>query len=161
MLPEVQEYVSRIDDLRRQVKETVEGLDAQGLSWTPLGRDTNSLAVLMTHMAWTERFWTCQVIGGRDIGRNRDAEFIARAAGPAELEALQDQAGQDTREALAPLTLAQLREPRTATGRTLTVQGCLLYLIEHLAGHLGHMQLTRQMYDQKITGSQPERVRAR
>ena len=161
MIPEVQDFVDRIDDLRRQVKETIQGLDEQGLNWTPLAQDTNSVAVLMTHIAWTERFWTRQVIAGRDIGRNRDAEFIARAASPAELEELLDQAGQDTREALDPLTLEQLREQRTAIGRTFTVQGCLLYLLEHLACHLGHMQLTRQMYDQKITGPQPERARVR
>ena len=34
------------------------------------------------HLSWSNRYYLEQVIGGRDIGRNRDAEFTARDGFP-------------------------------------------------------------------------------
>ena len=143
----VQEYVDRLEGIWKQVRETVQGLDQADLNWTPLPQDTNSLAVLVIHLRATERFWMRQVIRGQDVHRDRAAEFASSAVTPSDLEAILNEAGQDAREVLSTVTVEQLLEERVVWGQTRTVQGCILYLIEHMADHLGHMQLTKQLYE--------------
>ena len=158
MVPEVQEFADRFDEIRRQAREAIRNLDERGLNSTPLSQDTSSLAVLVHHMAGVERFWLRQIIGGIDIGRQRSNEFIAKAARVAELEKLLDEAGRTTREVLSDLKADQLHEIRDARGQPRTVQWCMLAAMDHLSGHVGHLQLTRQMYDGTVTGPQPERA---
>ena len=160
MVPEVQEFADRFDEIRRQAREAIRNLDERGLNSTPLSQDTSSLAVLVHHMAGVERFWLRQIIGGIDIGRQRSNEFIAKAARVAELEKLLDEAGRTTREVLSDLKADQLHEIRDARGEPRTVQWCMLAAMDHLSGHVGHLQLTRQMYDGTVTGPQPERAQA-
>ena len=114
MVPEVQEFADRFDEIRRQAREAIRNLDERGLNSTPLSQDTSSLAVLVYHMAGVERFWLRQIIGGIDIGRQRSDEFIAKAARVAELEKLLDEAGRTTREVLSDLKAEQLHETRDA-----------------------------------------------
>jgi uncharacterized damage-inducible protein DinB len=158
MVPEVQEFADRLDQIRRQARDAIQNLDERGLNSTPLDEDTSSPAVLVHHMAGVEGFWLRQIIGGVDVGRHRPSEFNAWAATVADLERLLDEAGRSTREVLTSLTAEQIRETRDARGERRSVQWCLLYLIDHLSGHVGHLQLTRQLYDRTVTGPQPERA---
>ena len=158
MVSEVQEFADRFDEIRRQAKDAIQNLDERGLNSTPLDQDTSSPAVLVNHMAAVERFWLCQIIGGVDIGRPRPDEFMAKAETVGDLEQLMDEAGRTTREVLSDMTTEQLHETRDARGEPRSVQWCLLLAIDHLSGHVGHLQLTRQMYDRTVTGPQPERA---
>jgi uncharacterized damage-inducible protein DinB len=160
MVPEVQEFADRLDEIRRQAREAIQGLDGRGLNAAPLDEDTSSPAVLVHHMAGVERFWLRQIIGGVDIGRSRPDEFVAKAATVADLEGLLEEAGRTTREVLSELVAEQLHETRDARGEQRSIQWCLLGMMDHLSGHVGHLQLTRQMYDKVVTGPQPERRRA-
>lgn len=153
MDPQLQEYANRLGEIRKQASEAIQGLDQVALNWTPLGQDTSSVAVLVHHMAGVERYWTCQIVGGQEIGRNRPAEFAARVSSPHELEPLLERAARDTEQTLAPLTARQLLEVRDARGTPRTIQWCLLYAIEHLASHLGHLQLTRQLAEAQSTSA--------
>ena len=159
MVPEVLEFADRLDEIRRQAREAIKGLDERGLNSAPLDEDTSTPAVLVHHMAGTEGFWLRQVIGGEDIGRSRPDEFVARAATVADLERLLDEAGRTTRHVLSELTAEQLHETRDARGEPRSIQWCLLSVMDHLSGQVGHLQLTRQMYDRVVTGPQPERTR--
>lgn len=158
MVPEVQEFADRLDEIRRQAREAIQDLDQRGLNAAPLDQDTSSPAVLVHHMAGVERFWLRQIIGGVDIGRSRPTEFAATAATVADLEALLDEAGRTTRKVLSELSAAQLQDTRDARGEPRSVQWCLLSMMDHLSGHVGHLQLTRQLYDRRITGPFPERA---
>ena len=157
MVPAVQEFADRLDEIRRQAREAIQGLDERGLNSAPLDEDTSSPAVLVHHMVGTEGFWLRQIIGGMDIGRSRPDEFVARAATVADLEGLLGEAGRTTRQVLSELTAEQLHETRDARGEPRSIQWCLLSMMDHLSGHVGHLQLTRQMYDKVVTGPQPER----
>ena len=161
MVPEVLEFADRLDEIRRQTRDAIQDLDERGLNSPPLDQDTSSPAVLVHHMAGVERFWLRQIIGGVDIGRHRPDEFIAKAATVADLENLLDKAGRTTREVLSDLTAKDLHETRDARGEPRSVQWCLLAAMDHLSGHVGHLQLTRQMYDRRVTGPQPERAQRR
>jgi hypothetical protein len=47
---------------------------------------------------------------------------------------------------LSSLTEPQLAESRKFRDRTVTVRWGILHVIEHFATHIGHMQLTRQLW---------------
>jgi hypothetical protein len=147
MDPQVQEYVDRIESLHRQMEEVFQGLDSAALNWKPLKQGANSMAVLAHHAAGSERYWVCQVVGGQDIQRDRDAEFVTQASTPAHLKAALDRAAQDVRRTLAGYTAPDLRAQHDVRGAPRSAHWCLAQVIEHLAMHAGHMQLTRQLYE--------------
>ena len=153
MDPLIREYAARLDIIRTQAREAVRGLDADALNWTPTAEETNSAAALVHHMWGLERFFIRQVVGGRDIGRDRDAEFAAQAATAEELVRLLDEAQRDTEATLEALSDAQLAEHRDHRGNAWTVQGLLLYAASHLSEHLGHLELTCQLYRDRAKGA--------
>ena len=147
MLPHVQEFADRLEAVRKQAREAIQGLDAEALNWHPLAQDTNSLAALVHHACGAERFWLVHAVGGQPSQRVPETELAFRATNLAELETLLDETSQATGEVLASLTPEQLREQRQAGSRTQSVHGWMLSNLTHLTTHLGHMQLTRQLYE--------------
>jgi uncharacterized damage-inducible protein DinB len=160
VLSELDNYLHRIEDLRRQVRELIADLPAEALNWRPInapplgggaeegdeGHVTNSLAVLAAHIAGAEHFWIAEVVGGHPPTRDRDAEFATRATDAAELVRLLDKAGAETREVLSALRESDLASTREAMGRTVPVRWGILHVIDHTALHLGHIQLTYQLW---------------
>ncbi len=152
MLSELENYRQRLDHLRSQVRELVSGLPAEALNWRPLPTEgqedpTNSLAVLAAHMAGAEHFWIAEVIGGRPPTRDRDAEFTTQAVDSQELLALLDRTAAETGEVIAALPPSALNEERQAPERgQVPVRWCLMHVATHSALHLGHMQLTYQLW---------------
>jgi uncharacterized damage-inducible protein DinB len=158
MLSELDNYLQRIEDLRGQVGELIADLPAEALNWRPIegndGHATNSLAVLAAHIAGAEHFWIGEVVGGRPPTRDRDAEFTTQANHASELVRLLENTGAETREVFATLAEADPSSPsgqsldstRQARGRTIPVRWCILHVIDHTALHLGHMQLTYQLW---------------
>lgn len=150
MNPELRHYLHLIDNLRGQVKACVADLPAEALNWRPLpGVDDhamNSLAVLGAHVAGAEHFWIAEVIGCYPQTRVRSREFVTEVDGPSDLTSLLDAVEHETREVLAGLTEADLDGVREARGKTVTVRWCILHVIDHIALHLGHMQITYQLW---------------
>ena len=150
MLTELDNYLSRLDDLRGEIRGLVADLPAEALNWRPTeGTDehaSNSLAVLAAHVAGAERFWIAESIGERPKTRDRDAEFALVAADVAELLGRLDAAAAETREVFAGLTPADLDSTREVRGRSVTVRWGILHIIAHTALHLGHMQITYQLW---------------
>ena len=147
MLSELDNYLQRIEDLRGQVRDLIADLPAEALNWRPIENEaTNSLTVLATHVAGAEHFWIAEVVGGRPPTRDRDAEFATQATDASELVRLLEDTGAETREVFAALTEADLDGTREASGRTIPVRWCILHVIDHIALHLGHMQLTYQLW---------------
>ncbi len=106
----------------------------------------NSLAVLAAHIAGAEHFWIAEVIGGRPTTRDRDAEFVVQVADAAELVRRLEASGTETRAVFSALTVADLDSTREARGRTVNVRWGILHVIDHTALHLGHMQITYQLW---------------
>lgn len=150
MLAEVEHYLNMIEDLRRQVGELVAGLPAQALNWRPVkgagDHATNSLAVLATHVAGAEHFWIAEVIGQQPATRQRPEEFKLQVDGAEKLLERLSAVGKETREVLASLDEATLATSRYVHERTVPVRWAILHVIDHTALHLGHMQLTRQLW---------------
>lgn len=150
MRSEIQNYRQRIEDLREQAAELISSLTAEALNYRPTSdvgdHASNSLAVLAAHIAGAERFWIGEVVGNLPPRRDRDAEFATRVTDPARLIRLLEVAGAETREVLSALTDADLSGEREARGRTIPVRWCILHVVDHTALHLGHMQLTYQLW---------------
>jgi len=150
MVQEIHTYLTDLQELRDQVKSLLEGLPQQALDWRPIEGEaelaTNSLGVMAVHLAGSETFWMKEIIGGRKIDRDRDAEFVTKGLSVSELQAKIGAAAKLTGETLSALTEKQLEEDRKWKDRSVTVRWCILHVIEHIAQHLGHMQLTRQLW---------------
>ena len=150
MLPEVHTYLTDLEELRKQVESLLEGLPQEALDWRPIEGEgelaTNSLAAMVVHLFGSETFWMKEIIGGKKIERDRDAEFVAKGLSLSELQAKIGAAAKVTVEILSALTGKQLEEGRRWKDRSVSVRWCILHVIEHIALHLGHMQLTRQLW---------------
>jgi hypothetical protein len=150
VVQEIQNYLAELDDLRNQVKGLLEGLPQEALDWYPIQGEgdlaTNSLSVLGTHLAGSETFWSSEMIAGKKIDRDRDAEFRTGGTSSSELKRKLDQSGKLTQEALSSLREKELEEERQWRDRLINVRWCILHLITHFALHIGHMQLTRQLW---------------
>ena len=127
-----------------------EDLPAEALDWIP-GEDMNSLCVLVVHTTGAARFWIGIAVD--DVpNRNRALEFQARGLSTAELKAhftrLEDFVG----SALERITLADLATIHPIPNQDMEpVAGGwgLLHALEHTGLHLGHAQITRQLWQQR------------
>ena len=159
MSAELDNYLQRIEDLRRQVSELIADLPAEALNWRPIEdveeHATNSLAVLAAHIAGAEHFWIAEVVGGRPPTRDRDAEFTTQTDDVSELLHLLERTGAETAEVFSALSAVDpsggasgqsLEGMRQARGRRVSVRWSILHVIEHTALHLGHMQITYQLW---------------
>ena len=150
MLGELENYMSRMDDLRGQVCGLIADLPPEALNWRPVegagDHASNSLAVLAAHVAGAEHFWIGEVVGGLPPSRDRDAEFETHSAGASELVDRLVQVGAESQEVLSSLTRSDLDDVRQVQGRSVPVRWGILQIIDHTALHLGHMQLTVQLW---------------
>jgi uncharacterized damage-inducible protein DinB len=143
------DYYDRLSDLHHDLAASVEGLPVEALDWQP-GPETNSLAVLITHTAGSERYWIGEVAGEEPADRVRAQEFEADGRTAEELVELLDRALAHSRSVLSRLSINNLTEARVASmqGRSVTVSWALLHALEHTAVHLGHVQITCQAWEQ-------------
>jgi uncharacterized damage-inducible protein DinB len=150
LLPELSNYLLRLDDLRSQIREIISGVPVDGLNWRPFGdsgeHHANSLAVLTAHIAGSERYWIGEVVGGKPPARDRDAEFVKVAKSVDELYQLIDLAAAETREVLSNLSQTDLERTVEAMGKNVPVRWAILHIVDHTALHIGHMQMTFQLW---------------
>jgi hypothetical protein len=110
----------------------------------------NTLFALATHLLGAGEFWVLAVAGGREIRRDREAEFHASGT-YADLEPRYIRWIRDARSVLSDLDQnaweCVASPPPGFTGslddEPITVRGCVLHAIEHSALHLGQIQLTK------------------
>jgi uncharacterized damage-inducible protein DinB len=150
MVPAVKTYVEVLRARRADILKTLDGLDAPALNWQPLPADANSLYALAMHSLGAERKWIHEIIGGRQIERDRDAELRAQAQDTQALRTLYDAAANTSEEILARLTLTELETNRAAMryGEQ-SIRWCIVRVIEHYNEHLGQMALTRQLWEKR------------
>lgn len=154
MSPFFVDYLERLTMLHNEMDKALTGLPPDALDWS-LGPAINSLTVLAAHVAGSEMFWIGDVIIRGASTRVRESEFQTTGVTADALKARLAQALDDSRQAVAQLTLAHLEEQRISPrgdGQSYTVAWCLLHALEHVATHVGHMQLARQLWEEKERG---------
>jgi uncharacterized damage-inducible protein DinB len=140
-------YLDQLEALHADLNSVIADLPVEALNWSP-GPGMNSVAVLAAHSAGSERYWIGDVVARDDSHRDRAAEFRAQAASVAELIAPLKAALAHSRNVLGQLTLENLGEKRTAPSdqREVTVAWALVHALEHVATHLGHVQMMRDVW---------------
>jgi uncharacterized damage-inducible protein DinB len=150
MQPFFIDYLNNLQEFHDEIRTAIKGLPQEALDWTPEA-EINSLNVLVTHLSGAERYWIGDVIAGEPSMRDREAEF--RVQGLSEQDLIQRlRLNEDfIQKALERLALQELEEPRTSprNGRSVTVGWALCHVLKHTALHLGHMQITRQLWEQR------------
>jgi uncharacterized damage-inducible protein DinB len=149
---EVSAYISLLRDLRAELVKWCDGLPADALNWRPLEKsitDTNSLYVMATHVIGSEAWWLQQIIGGTDVQRNRDAEFVAAGESFTPLRERMEAVAAQSEAVLNKLSAADLDGERDTTLGRHTVRWCILHVIEHTSRHIGHIELTRQLWEKE------------
>lgn len=151
MLSEGSSFATVIERIARDVLAALDGISDELLNRPLPLPDTMTLAALATHLVGAGEWWVLATAGNRTVERNRPAEFSA-AGTVASLAARYEQWIASAHAVLDRLPAAEMErvvEPGDYRGslgnQTMTVRDCLLHAVEHSAGHLGHIQLTRQM----------------
>ncbi len=148
-MTEVESYMRTMSEQYDELLKAVDGLDADALNWRPPVPQTNSIYVLATHVAGTAEFWVQQLIGGVDIGRSRDAEFVAAGRDLAEWRTRLAAMRATNDGVLRGLSNADLsRMVKTFAGDR-TVRWGILHVIDHTSRHIGHIELTRQLWEHR------------
>jgi hypothetical protein len=101
-------------------------------------------------VAGSERYWIGEVVGGRAAARDRAAEFRTAGEPLAELKHNLDAAMAQSEAVLAslePADLTRIHHDR-AWDRRCTAGWALLHAIEHTGTHVGHIHITRELWDQ-------------
>ena len=148
------EYLHLLRDCHNGILQTIEGLPPEALDWAP-GQDMNSITVLVFHTTGSVRFWIGDIAAQENSNRDRDAEFRAHGV---EVDILKKRLTDNleyARTALEKMTLQDLetKRVRPSDGRELTVTYALLHALEHAREHLGHIQMTRQLWEQREKNS--------
>ncbi len=140
----------RLQELHGDIAKAVDGRPVEALDWIP-GPEMNSIAVLVVHAAAAERFWIGDMALNEPSQRVREEEFQASGLTADDLMQLLAAADTFARAAFDRLAISDLEKVRKSprSGKTFTVGWCLLHALEHTALHAGHIQVTRQLWEQK------------
>ena len=142
------DYLERLRELNSDFVKTFEDLPDEALDWVP-GTEMNTLCVLAVHTTAATRFWIGDIGLGESSNRNRDAEFQAKGLSKDELKArfaALDAYVEDALGRLTPADLSERRDFRYRDAQGGTVGWVLLHALEHVGIHLGHAQITRQLW---------------
>jgi uncharacterized damage-inducible protein DinB len=141
------DYWERLEDLQRRLHTDVRDLPAEAMDWSP-GPEMNSVAVLLAHIVGLLHEWI-DIALGDSPGRVREQEFQTRGVLSAEMLRRLDAVIDYARGTLPRLGLEDLDQERKDEDATITCGWALLHALEHAYLHLGHIQLTCQMWRQK------------
>jgi uncharacterized damage-inducible protein DinB len=150
MIPILRDYLDSLTALHDDIKQAIATLPTAAFDWVP-GPEMNSIAVLIVHTVGAERYWIGEVAGGQPSGRDRPAEFQTEGLNETDLVRHLDGAlavSEGTLAQLMPEDLTALRHS-AIHNRDCTAMWALLHALKHTATHLGHIQLTRQMWEER------------
>jgi uncharacterized damage-inducible protein DinB len=144
------DYVDLFARLHANCKDLISGLSQQSLDWSP-GEGMNSICVLVTHLTGAERYWIGDVAMGKPSGRNREDEFLAKELSAEELVKKLDDSLVNIQVAFERLMVDDLSKMRVSPrdGREFSIGWAISHALEHTALHVGHIQITRQLWDER------------
>ncbi|MDO8615740.1 MAG: DinB family protein [Dehalococcoidia bacterium] len=147
-----------VDESLKDLRTAIEGLPGAALDWRPgglpagqAGAETNSVAVLATHVLHSTRWWLSVALGTPLPDRDRESEFRAAASDAAALLDLVDALSEDCRRLLGSVQEVDWAALRPVGGdpREAPAAFALLHAAGHLREHVGHIALTRQLWESR------------
>lgn len=145
-----------------ELRAAVEGAPAEALNWRPAGEETNSMAVLVTHVLHSTRSWLSVAVGSSLPERDRDAEFRVIEDDPGALLHFVDEMSEKCRALLRDAGDVDWSATRKTHARPpqkdddgswrpgveeVPAAFALLHALEHLGQHVAHCSLTRQLWE--------------
>jgi uncharacterized damage-inducible protein DinB len=128
-----------LQDFPAQIGACLDVLTEEQIWWRP-NDDANAAANLVLHLAGSNRYYFEEIIAGRPIERDRDAEFAARGGrSKAEVRESWDASQRDIAAVLSGLEPSQLMQTTDRTGKTTTFAQVLLHVSHHNATHMGQL----------------------
>ena len=145
------------EQLHDQVREEIAGLDDAAVNWSP-GPGANTIATIVTHLVGSEAE-TLRCVAGVPCTRDREGEFSRGHRAVAEIvdelrradeliAALRLEIG--WRRLRTVMTLPTLPAAERRSGLTWLVGN-----YGHAREHVGHIQLTTQLYRARAPSSRP------
>lgn len=144
-----------LEDCLAGLHASVEGASVDTLNRRPVGEETNTLAVIITHALYSTRSWLSLATGAELPPRDRPAEFRTVASSADELIVSVTTVGEECRALLGDDASFDPAMERTPTWRSgpddvnepTSAAWALIHAISHLQEHVAHAQLTRQFLD--------------
>jgi hypothetical protein len=148
MIPFYDALYERFHSLHQKAEEAVNNLPDEAMDWIPHA-EMNSLSVLIRHLTGAERFLIGDVIMGENSNRDRNAEFEARDLQKEDLIKHLSEADAYIHKIFERLTVEDLESQRThpRDGKQVSVAWALLHALEHAGIHVGHIQMTVQLWN--------------
>jgi hypothetical protein len=154
--PTIEAAAQILGDSLDLLRTAIDGLPSAALDERPSGQDTNSLAVLVTHSLHSTRAWLSLAVAAPMPDRDRPAEFAASAADLDAFLAGVDELSNDCRALLdhaGPFDPARIGtapwRPGDLAQEPVTAAWALIHALVHLREHVGHAELTRQLWDER------------
>jgi hypothetical protein len=132
--------------LRECAVYKLEDLDDRQLRWRPTP-EANSLGIIAVHLGYAERLWLRAIFDGEqmDMGWRSHMFELPDSWSTADVVAFYKEetaAADRVLDAAASFDL-----PSRAAFRPTTLRWVVFHLIEEIARHLGHMDITRELLD--------------
>lgn len=146
--------VAMLDELSERLFDLIADLPQEALDFVPQGAG-NSIAMLVTHMAWAEALWIMRVTGA-SIPAELETQLLPgkqdssgdlppySTDGDALLACCRTVRANVTKPALAPLDDIDATIDRGS--RPMTVRGVLMHLVWHWTYHSGQVGLLRRQW---------------
>jgi hypothetical protein len=114
----------------------------------------NSVSVIVIHLTGAERLLIGDVIMQDPSNRNREAEFLVKGISKEDMVRRLNETEVFLMTAFEGLRLPDLEVSRLHPrhGTQVSVSWALLHALEHTATHVGHIQLTVQLWRKKSEG---------
>ena len=137
------QFTTVVNDLR----QALDGLEGEALNWRPVGDESSSIYMLVSHMMGMAG-GMCAIARGEEPVRDRAAEFAAAGTKSDALLKLIDDTQSRVEQAFETMTEEMLTDTRAFAAGESTGAGLLVLMARHLGEHLGHVALTRQLWEQ-------------
>jgi hypothetical protein len=151
MLPFYETLTQQFHVLHEEIITSLQALPTEALDWIP-GHEMNSISVLIVHLTGAERFMVGDIVMQEPSNRNRDAEFQVKGLGKADLVQRIEATEAYLKAAFEKLTLEDLSADRLhpRDGTQVKVAWAILRALDHVALHLGHIEITIQLWQQRV-----------
>ena len=145
-----------LDDVWSSLLAAVRDIDDDLLQWSP-GPEFSSIAMLLRHLAGSERWWIGEVIGGIPAHRVRESEFVHDRPARADVLRAVDEARALSRRVLSGVRVEELAAPvaapnsrgqgpkRLSSSVPPDKYWALLHYLEHLGYHRGQILMLRNL----------------
>lgn len=142
--PALAEMRDRLLEEVERVLSAAEGLDATQLSWTPNTKGANNLLVLAAHTVGAAERHVVRSVGGGEVTRTRDEEFVVRGD-LAPIRERWDTVRRKIVETIDNMPAGRLDDEVPKPSRIRTIHGLLVHAVAHAAEHAGQAELTRDL----------------